>query len=117
ILKAAIRTYRTERGASPSALEELVSSNYLPQLPQDPFAENKPFGYRISPGERLIGPPRMAPPNRPAEERDERIIEAGRAILWSVGYDHIDQGGKVPPGGPRAEDLVFLVPEPATPPK
>jgi hypothetical protein len=113
ILKTAVRSYRTEHGHSPSTQEELLNGKYLTQLPQDPFADNKPFGYRVSVGEKLVGPARISPPNRPIEDKYEEVVSAGRIIIWSVGYDRVDQGGKVPPGGPRAEDLVYLVPEPA----
>lgn len=118
LLKSAIRTYRSEHGTVPATQAELVSSGYLSELPLDPFADNKPFGYRVvSKEETLVGPPRMSPPNRPLDELPSLKVAAGQVIIWSVGYDRIDQGGKVAPGGWRAEDLVYVVPNPAVVPK
>ena len=89
-----------------------MSGGYLAQMPDDPYAAGRPFGYRVSPGEELIGPYRPGGQNRPPE-RQKESVSAGQVIIWSVGQDRIDQGGKVPPGGPRAEDLVYIVPNPA----
>jgi hypothetical protein len=115
ILKAAVRAYQAERGVPPAALTDLVATGYLARLPEDPFTEGRPFGYRVSVGETLRGPARAASPGRPPDEAYLVPVEAGRVVLWSVGVDGIDQGGLVPPGGPRALDLVFLVPPPAGP--
>lgn len=113
ILKAAIRTYQSDHGRPPATREELVNCGYLTALPIDPFAENgAPFGYRVSTGETLRGPTRTAPQGRTSEETALMPIGSGSVIIWSVGTDKIDQGGRVPPGGPHSQDLVFLVPPP-----
>jgi hypothetical protein len=131
ILKAAVHTFRAERGRLPSELAELVTHGYLAKLPDDPYAEGRSFGYRISVGEELRGPPvRQGPVFRMAVGEENRgplgsgrVIEEavsvhpGQAILWSVGVDRIDQGGRVPPGNPRVEDLVFLIPLPPPQPQ
>ncbi len=114
ILKAAIRTFTIERGGPPGSQKELVSCGYLARLPEDPYTEGNPFGYRVSAGEELRGPARAAPLGR-SEEPSSLAINPGQVLVWSVGVDRADQGGKVLPGGPRAEDIVFLVPPPALP--
>lgn len=114
ILKAAIRTYQSDHGGPPANREELVTRGYLASLPIDPFAdEGGPFGYRVSTGETLRGPTRTAPQGRTSEETALLPVGSGSVIIWSVGMDKIDQGGRVPPGGPRSQDIVFLVPPPA----
>lgn len=115
ILKAAVLAYRAERGGPPAALAELVDRGYIARQPEDPYAAGRPFGYRVSVGETLRGPARAAGDGRAPEEMHLVPVDPGRVVLWSVGVDGIDQGGLVPPGGPRAEDLVFLVPVPAPP--
>jgi hypothetical protein len=56
----------------------------------------------------------VPPLGRTAEEPRLVPVQPGQVVLWSVGLDGVDQGGKVPPGGgPRAEDIVFVVPVPA----
>jgi hypothetical protein len=115
ILKAAIRSFQAQRGHSPAALADLVA-DYLSQIPEDPYSDGKPFGYRVSTGEELRGPPRAAVGGRPPEDAYIVPVSRGQVVIWSVGVDRIDQGGRVPPGGPRAEDIVFLVPAPAPPP-
>jgi hypothetical protein len=112
ILKAAIRAFQVTHGRPPSALNELVTCGYLPRLPDDPYAEGHPFGYRVSTGEELRGPARTASLGRPGEDGYIVPVPRGQAVLWSVGVDRIDHGGKCPPGGARAEDMVFLVPGP-----
>ncbi|MCS6864534.1 MAG: DUF1559 domain-containing protein [Gemmataceae bacterium] len=109
LLKCAIRTYQELRGVLPQQLEELLTAGLLETLPADPFRESHTFGYRISPGERLRGPGRFGPMGRP-ELFTEMPIESGRVLLWSVGIDGADQGGKSLPGTARTEDIVFLLP-------
>lgn len=116
VLKAAVLAYRAERGGPPVALAELVAAKIIERLPEDPYAAGRAFGYRVSAGETLRGPARatLMPGREP--EKDYLVpVAPGQAVLWSVGVDGTDQGGVVPPGGPRSEDLVFLVPVPAPP--
>jgi hypothetical protein len=109
LLKLALRAYQEIHGALPRELDQLVAAGVLGTLPVDPFRESHTFGYRISPGERLRGPGRFGPMGRP-ELFTEMAIEPGRVLLWSVGVDGIDQGGKSLPGASRTEDIVFLLP-------
>ncbi len=110
-LKAAVLAYQADRGRAPADPAELVAANYLPRLPHDPFADGRPFGYRVSDGRPLVGRPRAQAPDRPFEYP----LQVGQVVLWSVGTDRTDQGGRVPPDGQRAEDLVFVVPAPPGP--
>jgi hypothetical protein len=116
ILKAAVCAFQLDRGAPPAAARELVAGGYLQRLPDDPFADGRPLGYRVSAGETLRNPARAGPGARTPDESLVITLKPGLVVLWSVGLDRIDQGGRVPPGGPRTEDLVFLVPVPAGPP-
>jgi hypothetical protein len=115
ILKAAVRAFQADHGTPPREQMELVSRGYLARLPEDPFADARPLGYRVSAGETLRGPPRSSGGGRPIEQAYLVPVAPGQVIVWSVGVDRADQGGLVPPAGPRAEDLVFLVPLPAVP--
>ena len=116
ILKAAVLAFQTEHKRAPEAPTELVASASLARLPEDPYTEGRPLGYRVSDGQPLVGRARASTPGRP----DEPLVvpvQVGQVVVWSVGPDRVDQGGKVPPAGPRAEDLVFLLPAPGAPPK
>ncbi len=118
ILKLALRLFKAERGRYPEALAELTEAGYLHQLPTDPHDETHGFGYRVvgAGGETLRAPSR--PSGLPGSAGDNivtRFIPAGQAIIWSVGPDKLDQGGKsLPIGGPngftRPDDLVYIVP-------
>ncbi len=118
ILKAALVVHHGRTGRPPAVQEELVTAGVLVRLPEDPHMTGRPFGYRVSAGESLVGRGRLtAPPAAglgqppgPAENPFVVPVRAGQVVVWSVGPDRIDQGGKVPPGGPNAEDLVSLVP-------
>ncbi len=109
VLKAAVRAYELEHKTAPTTAAELVP-RYLPRVPTDPYSDGREFGYRRSAGEDLIGPARAGPVGRPPEQAHVVAVRPGQVVLWSVGVDRVDQFGKVPPGGPRAEDIVFLVP-------
>jgi hypothetical protein len=100
-LKAALRLYQAEKGRPAPALEALVP-DYLPAVPADPF-DLRPFRYRLSASERLESTGAFGVP-RP------RFVPAGQGILWSVGNDLRDDGGKR-----FGEDEVFVVPLPAAP--
>ena len=77
----AIRLYETDHGRRPAKLAELVPQ-YLPAVPKDPFAaDDRAIGYL---------------PNAP------------RPLLYSIGYNEIDQGGKYaddPENPPNLEDF------------
>lgn len=117
ILAAAVTAYQLDRGGPPAALADLVDQHYLDRLPDDPFTDGKPFGYRVSTGETLRTQQTPIGPGRAEEKPLVLTVEPGRALLWSIGSDRIDQGGHVPPDSPRAEDIVFLVPAPTPAPK
>ena len=74
------------------------------------------FGGPAGGGDPIGFPPPLAPVVRMLD------LPAGRGILWSVGPDKIDDGGKVwadPKTGAsttvRTGDLIYPVPEPAQP--
>ena len=115
VIKGACRAYYGRHGTLPPALANLVTDGLIARVPDDPFAEGHPFGYRKSTGEELVGPARAPMAGRPQEESFKEVVNPGEGVLWSVGVDRVDQGGRVPPGGPRAEDIVYLVKLPAAP--
>ena len=87
----AIRLYEIDHGTRPTKLADLVPE-YLSAVPKDPFAEdNKALGYL---------------PNAP------------RPLLYSIGENEIDQGGKYAENPNEAPDWenfdipFFLDPEP-----
>jgi hypothetical protein len=94
-LKVALRLYQTKRGRLPDKLIELVRAGYLPDLPLDPF-DGRPFHYEKS---------RWDPDRR-----------CNTAVLWSVGEDEQDDGGRLPGNDKqstsRGEDLIYRVPPP-----
>lgn len=148
-LKVALRLYQAKNhGNLPPALDDLLPG-YVPSIPLDPF-DGKPFRYRISAGEQLEwsthealprgrggaavargnAPPGMnlaPPPPRgpflpPGMVISRKEVPAGQAILWSVGEDEHDDGGKrqglqdAPQdhgaGFYDKVDLIYLVPPP-----
>lgn len=84
---AALLAYHREKGSYPASLQALVPT-WLPELPQDPFT-GKPFVYR------QLGPHNF--------------------VLYSVGSDGHDQGGKgvyYRRGCLNSQDLAFTPQEP-----
>ncbi len=112
-LTAAVLAYQVEHGRAPAAPSDLVG-DYLPRWPEDPFASGQPMSYRVSPGEVLVMPPSEARV-AVAERQLPLSVRMGQVVIWSVGHDQTDDGGRVPPGGPLARDLVFVVPAPLSP--
>lgn len=102
LLKVGLRLYQAKNGKLPDRLDALVPFdeaqmkhlNYLPDIPLDPF-DLQPFRYRLQLGEDGQPP---------------------KAVLWSVGEDKQDDGGKVQgfnhPQTFPGEDLRFDVPPP-----
>lgn len=66
LLSLALRAYQAEHGQPPRALSALVP-RYVKALPEDPFAPDGEFRYRV---------------------------ERGRPLLYSVGPDAADDGGR-----------------------
>jgi hypothetical protein len=64
----ALRAYRLEKGDYPASLDALVSGGYLTKVPDDPFAGTGPLRYRR--------------------------VSKDRYVLYSVGPDGKDDGGK-----------------------
>jgi hypothetical protein len=120
-LRLAVRLYQAERQTTPAALDDLVAAGYLPAVPADPY-DGAPFRYRVAgPDGEALGPPprvRVGPGPPPAPPPVSRA-EPGQPILWSVGPNRSDDGGRglpVAPGNPGSrEDLVYLVPLPPVP--
>ncbi len=110
---------------------------YLARIPEDPFS-GRPFRYRLSKGEDILWPQRVqsragaaavAPgamagaAGGPALPEPTRHVVAGQGILWSVGEDRQDDDAQRQGLGTersetrRGEDLIYLVPLPATKPR
>jgi hypothetical protein len=108
VLTVALRLYQAEKGQPARTLEALVPA-YLPAVPADPFG-NGPFHYRLSEGEEITWPQPQGPPA-------PRRIPAGTGVLWSVGDDGRNDGGRrgCDPNDRclASEDIIFLVPLPA----
>ncbi len=78
-LLLAITLYQREHhNTPPRTLADLVP-DYLPSLPEDPYAPDKQFRYRLLP---------------PLEANERKT----RFILYSVGYDATDNQGALPTG-------------------
>lgn len=109
VVQAALRLYEAEKGRPAARLGELVPA-YLAEVPADPYS-GRAFGYRVSQGE-VIARPRAAEQGWP--------VAAGQGVLWSVGEDGGDDGGRRQGRGEddegrsgAGEDLIWLVPRPA----
>lgn len=113
----------------PPDLDTLLLHHYLQSIPADPYApQAQPIRYRLvrsevttdegRRGELLRNPPPtldqrfslQGTMNLPAE----LFVPAGEPLLWSVGPDQVDQGGRNVPISStfnigRPPDLVFLV--------
>ena len=117
LISLAIRLFQSEKGTTPPSLQELVTAGYLPAVPVDPYSW-LPFKYRVSEGEVLAAPALQQPigistVKTPAIQ-EPRPISPGQPIVWSVGPDRVDDGGRnaaTRPGMTRnGADVVFLVP-------
>jgi ABC-type transport system involved in multi-copper enzyme maturation permease subunit len=103
-VQVALALYQAEHGKAAASLDDLG-----PGLPDDPFSR-QPFRYRVSQGERVTWPRRLAGGGVEAV----REVPAGWGILWSVGPDGGDDGGvrqwDASAAGAGGHDLIFLVP-------
>lgn len=68
LLMAALEAYRLERKSYPASLQQLVAGGYLAKAPTDPFTADQPFSYKL---------------------------QQKGYLLYSVGADLTDNGGKV----------------------
>jgi hypothetical protein len=79
----ALVAYRRDHGSYPGKLDEL-SPNYLAKIPDDLFS-GKPLVYRL---------------------------EGKGILLYSVGPNGVDEGGRGPDDDPRGDDLSVRLPLP-----
>lgn len=111
-LEVALRLYQAETGKPATSLA-VLTPKYLPHIPADPF-DGRPFRYRLSKDERLawVTDTQGFVP----QQRKDRLVPPGQGILWSIGADGKDDGGRrqalVPVNREPGEDLIFLVPLP-----
>jgi ABC-type transport system involved in multi-copper enzyme maturation permease subunit len=108
-LQMALALYQLEEKKPAPNLQALVP-RYLPELPLDPFS-GQPFYYRVSAGEKIFW----------LDSTEEINVLAGQGILWSVGLDGRNNGGRNQGSGDRMTDpatweregldLIFLVPQ------
>ena len=86
----AIRLYEIDHGQRPDTLEQLVPQ-YLPAVPRDPFTLDATINYRPQ-GAQLVRATRArmqhSAPISP-------LVTPGPAILYCVGNDQHDDGGRV----------------------
>jgi hypothetical protein len=82
---------------------------YLPSLPADPYGGGR-FQYHISPGERLLMIPNVD------ESKAYKDVPAGTAIVWSVGPNLHNDGGRIQERSDNYNaimtdgDVLFIVP-------
>lgn len=115
LLMVAIRLHQLEKGVVPASLDDLVRAGCLAAIPLDPY-DDQPFRYRISAGEVLNPPPVALIPigTKLAPGQEPRLIAAGQPVVWSVGSDRSDDGGRMVPSRPgilrAGADYVYLPP-------
>src|SRR5262249_15613542 len=112
-LIVALALYQVETGKPAGRLEDLVP-RYLAALPADPFS-GQPFHYRVSLGERIVWLPNHLVSSEGTEEVS-KDVQPGQGVLWSVGPDGSDNGGKRRYNEKyfddiKGLDLIFLVPQ------
>ncbi len=103
----ALRWWQLDHGGEyPGALGDLVPAR-LDRLPLDPYS-GRPFGYVRSEGQKAQPP--MSNDYGPSS--DLRPTRPGQRLLYSIGPDGVDDGGKVPfellRGG--RGDLIYPLP-------
>lgn len=128
-IRLATLNYHRQFRHYPPTLETLLRHHLLQSLPADPYApQAQPLRYRLVQvevttdegrrGELLRNPPPalnqryllQGTASLPAE----LFVPAGEPLLWSVGPDQVDQGGRNVPISStfnigRPPDLVFLI--------
>ena len=114
VVSLACRLYRHDRGAFPPDLAALVPA-YLPDVPPDPYSPaGAALHYRVPAEDEFLPEPSVVTPGKAAPPPTR--IRAGQPVVWSVGPDGVDGGGRTAPfvisPATRASDLVFVVPLP-----
>ena len=104
-LRVALRHHQATTGKPATDLRQLIPAS-IDAIPLDPY-DGKPFRYRLSSGEDSVEGLRERDSEGNSVER-KRTIPAGQGILWSVGRDGLDGGGKV--NDLDKGDRIFLVP-------
>jgi hypothetical protein len=107
-LQLALILYQAQTGKVAESLEVLVP-DYIAKLPLDPFSDGS-FNYRVSDGEVIRW--------RPGPDAAAfRTISKGEGIVWSIGADLKDDGGRINaayywsyPEMTTGTDLLFVVP-------
>jgi ABC-type transport system involved in multi-copper enzyme maturation permease subunit len=108
IIRLALMLYQCDHGRMPGSLDALVP-DYLKTVPTDPYGGGF-FHYRISSGERI----RMF--HTVDESKAYRDVPSGAAIVWSVGPDLNDDGGRIQEPNTQYKaavansDVLFIVP-------
>jgi hypothetical protein len=104
-LVVALRLHQATTGKPANDLKQLVPAS-IDAIPYDPY-DGMPFRYRLSSGDDVVeGMP--VPDAAGTPRATTKKIPAGQGILWSVGPDRIDGGGRV--FGHTKGDLIYLVP-------
>lgn len=113
LLQVALRLYRAEKGHEAPSLQALVPQ-YLSAVPADPLdPTGHAFRYRLSAGETIpMG--WTVDPKTGKGRTDGRRIRKGQGILWSVGRDGRDDGGRHSEhSGQTSADWIFLLDPPS----
>jgi hypothetical protein len=113
----ACRLYHHDRGSYPPDLAALVPA-YLPDVPPDPYSPaGAALRYRVPAEDEYLPEPTVGAAGKGAPPPTR--VRAGQPVVWSVGPDGVDGGGRTAPfvisTATRATDLVFVVPPPARP--
>jgi hypothetical protein len=95
LLRVAVRLHEELTGRPPAALDDLVTAGCLPAIPADPF-DGRPFRYRPSPAAPVWA------------------LEFDLPVVWSVGPNRVDEGGRSARAGRglpnQPDDVAFSVP-------
>jgi hypothetical protein len=107
-LRISLIRYAAKNGRPARVLGDLVPA-YIDHIPDDPY-DGKTFRYRVSAGEEI--------PVVSNSVNAKWTVHPGQGVLWSVGPDQVDDGGKFqgpedlrfPPRNRKTGDVIFIVP-------